>query len=186
MDASDRTDLDDLVSRLPLASLAGRLGTDPASAEAAIRAALPALLGGMGANAQDPAGEASLREAVAQHRPADQLADVDLDEADGERITRHVFGDAQDEVVQRLGGVGGVDQGLVRKVLPLLAPLVLSYLGKRMGGAAGGAGASGGIGQIIESVLKGAGSPASAAGTSSGAASSIIDVLGGLLGSGRR
>ena len=41
-------------------SLAAQLGVDPGTAESAVREALPALLGGMQANASDPAGAASL------------------------------------------------------------------------------------------------------------------------------
>ncbi|MGO1278808.1 MAG: DUF937 domain-containing protein, partial [Cellulosimicrobium funkei] len=48
--------IDDILSTVPLDQLAGRLGVDEATAQRAVGAALPALLGGLRANAQDPAG----------------------------------------------------------------------------------------------------------------------------------
>ena len=58
------TDLNDLLSQIPMDQLARQLGVDDGTAEQAARQALPALLGGMQANAQDPAGATSLSRAV--------------------------------------------------------------------------------------------------------------------------
>src|SRR5690606_37152780 len=85
--------IDDIISSIPLDQLAGRLGVDEATAQQAVGAALPALLGGLQANAQDPAGAASLGEAITQHDPSLVEGGVDLDAvdtADGEKIVRHV------------------------------------------------------------------------------------------------
>ena len=51
---------DDIIANIPISDLAARLGVDEATARSAVDEALPALLGGMGANAQDAAGAASL------------------------------------------------------------------------------------------------------------------------------
>jgi Bacterial protein of unknown function (DUF937) len=45
---------DEILSQIPLDQLAQQLGVDEATAEHAVRQAVPALLGGMEANAQDP------------------------------------------------------------------------------------------------------------------------------------
>ncbi len=183
--------VDDIVASLPLEQIAASLGEDPAAVEQAAYAALPALLGGLEANAQDPRGEASLAEALLQHD--NDLADgpVDLsriDVADGERITRHIFGDQQDQVVRQLGGVGG-SSGLVAKLLPILAPIVLSYLAKQVGGKDGAAG-GGILGTILSEILNGAaqGSGSRSSGSAAGSdfGSILGDLLGGLLGGGRR
>jgi hypothetical protein len=155
--------VDDILSQIPISQLAGQLGVDEATAEQATRQALPALLGGMEANAQDPKGAQSLADALGQHSPALVQGGVNLDEVDtndGEKIVGHVFGEQQGEVVNRLGAVDGAGgQGLVGKLLPMLAPIVLSYLASRMGGGGGAKGGGGG---------------------------GIGDILGGLLGGGRR
>jgi hypothetical protein len=195
--------VDEILSSVDLGQLAQQVGSDPAQVEQAARAALPALLGGLQANAADPAGAASLQEALGQHDGSLVDGGVDLsqvDTADGAQITQHIFGPNQDQVVNKLGGLGGgVSRGLVSKLLPILAPIVLSWLAKQVfgggahapGGAqapAGGA-ASGGLGGILGQVLGGAtqgaqGGGAGGAGVNTG--SIISDVLGGLLGGGRR
>ncbi len=186
-DSQSGNDLDRIVADLPMESLAAQLGVDPGTAESAVREALPALLGGMQANASDPAGAASLSGAIEQHSPDLIAGGVDLDQVDtddGERIVSHVFGDQTDGVIQTLGGnVGGGSGGgadLVQKLLPILAPIVLSYLAQRM---RGGNAQGGGVEDLLGSVLGGLGGSGAGSG---GGGGSILDMLGGLLGGGRR
>ncbi|RNL63284.1 DUF937 domain-containing protein [Nocardioides marmoriginsengisoli] len=178
--------VDDILADLPVDDLAQQLGTDPASLQSAAAAALPALLGGLEANAQDPAGAASLAEALGQHDgPVDAL---NVDAADGAKIVQHIFGGNQDQVVSQLGALDGHPNDLVKKVIPLLAPLVLAYLAKQVGGkggAVGGALGGGILGTVLGEVLKGAGQGSATSGGKS-AGSIISDVLGGLLGGGRK
>ncbi len=178
---------DDIASRLPIQQLADQVGADPAEVERAVHTILPALLGGLQANAADPGGAASLAQALGQHQ--DGLADdgtIDLgqvDTEDGARITRHVFGDQTDQVVNQLGGLGG-GSDLVAKLLPMLAPIVLAYLAKQMTGSGSGGAGGGVLGSILSQVLSGA-----ASGTGSGSGSGGIDIgdiLGGLLGGGTK
>jgi hypothetical protein len=186
--------VDEILSQVDLEQLAQRVGADPAEVEQAARTALPALLGGLDANAADPAGAASLTEALGQHDPALVEGGVDLsqvDPADGDKIAQHIFGDNRDQVVSQLGGVSGsVGKGLVAKLIPILAPIVLSWLAKKvLGGAADasrtGTGAGGGgLGDILGQVLGGATKGTQSGGVDTG--SIISDVLGGLLGGGRR
>ena len=130
--------IDDLMGQIPLDQLADKLGVDRATAEQATRKALPALLAGLQANAQDPAGEASLAQALGKHSKPLFGSGVDLsqiDTDDGDAIVGHVFGANREQVVNKLGSTGAADQGLIGKLLPMLAPMVLSWLaGKFMGG----------------------------------------------------
>ena len=182
--------VDDILSQIPISQLAGQLGVDEATAEQATRQALPALLGGMEANAQDPKGAQSLADALGQHSPALVQGGVYLDEVDtndGEKIVGNVFGEQQGEVVNRLGAVGGTGgQGLVAKLLPMLAPIVLSYLASRMGGGGGktSAVAGGGMEDLLGGLLGGVLGGGGAKG--GGGDGGIGDILGGLLGGGRR
>ena len=195
---------DEILSQLPINQLAAQLGVDEQTAEAAARQALPALLLGMDANAQDPARAASLEKAIGEHDSALVDGGVDLadvDAADGEKIVGHVFGDNSDQVMHALGGSTGVGGSLMGKLLPILAPIVLAYLSKRLGAARGGAQAaggdaggslagpgdasagasSGGLGDILGQILGAAGG-----GGQAGQGDPIGDLLGGLLGGGRR
>ena len=97
--------LDEIRSELPIGDIAARLGVDEATARKAVDDALPALLAGMGANATDPAGAASLERAVKSHDPSLVEGGVnlaDVDEEDGRKIVKNVFGDNTDQVVTAL------------------------------------------------------------------------------------
>jgi hypothetical protein len=182
--------LDDLMRQIPFDNLAGQLGVDPDTARQLTEQALPALMAGMGANAADPAGAASLANAVQQHSPDLVTGGIDLrqvDVADGEKIVGHVFGDNTPQVMSALGSrSGGSD--LMGRLLPLLAPLVMSFLAQRMAGRSAGQAASAGVGgpnaagagleDLLGGLLGGSGG--------TGGAGSVLDMLGGLLGGGKR
>ncbi len=207
--------VEEILADLPIGQLASQLGVDEATAESAARQAIPALLGGLQANAEDPAGAASLAGALGDHS-ADLLdGGVDLgqvDTGDGEKIVSNIFGPNTDQVAQTLGGaVGGSQAGgqgdLMKRLLPILAPIVLAYLSKKVAGGKYGdllgpliAGASGGSGanvltDILGKMLGRGGAaenqPASApdpAPTEPAESHepSILDILTGMLGRGRR
>ncbi|TFF11565.1 DUF937 domain-containing protein [Cellulosimicrobium funkei] len=179
--------IDDILSTVPLDQLAGRLGVDEATAQRAVGAALPALLGGLRANAQDPAGAASLGEALAQHDPALVEGGVDLDDVDtddGRKIVGHVFGQNEQAVVAQLARSTGTGKDLLAKVLPALAPIALAFLAKQLGGA----GSSGGVPTGTSGGTAGGTAAGKGAGERPGASQTgeggLGDVLGGLLGGG--
>ena len=185
------TAVDDIISGIPMDQLAAQLGVDEATAESAAREAIPALLGGMQANAEDPSGAASLAGALGDH-PGDLVeGGVDLNQVDtddGEKIVHNIFGPNTGEVVHTLGANAGQQQSLISKLLPLLAPIVLAYLSKRLsGGGQQGQSQDQGSGDMLTdllgSILGGGRSSTQSAG---GGLGSILDMLGGLLGAGRR
>jgi hypothetical protein len=192
--------VDDILSRIPLADLATRLGVDEATAEQATRQALPALLGGIQANTADPGGAQSFAAAIGQHDNDLAEGGVNLDEVDerdGDRIVGHVFGEQRGQVVQQLGTTGGpsTTDDLLGRLLPILAPIVMAYLAKRLGGGAAAGGQQGGMGDLLGSVLGGL---AGQGGQQQGGqqqggqqqggvlGGGLGDLLGGLLGGGRR
>jgi hypothetical protein len=195
--------VDDILADIPMDQLAAQLGVDEATAEQATRQAIPALLGGMQANAEDPAGAMSLAGALGDH-PGDLIdGGVDLDQLDaddGEKIVGNIFGPNQDQVAQTLGGnLGGQAGELIKRLLPILAPIVLAYLSKRLMGDRQGGGQNDPLGSILSGGATGSGNPlndmlnsmlggGAAPGSSSGqsAGGTILDILGGLLGAGRR
>ena len=184
-------DIQDLYDQLPLDQLAAQVGGDPAEVGKAVGAVLPALLMGMDANAQDASGEASLLDALGQHAGRSPFDVSSVDEADGAKIARHVFGSNEDAVVARLGGAAG-DQGLIQKLIPILAPLVMAWLANQVAGqsqskSASQADGGGVLGQILGQVLGGQSGTQQGSSSPGGLGGGILaDVLGGLLGGGRR
>ncbi|WP_067704119.1 DUF937 domain-containing protein [Nocardia jejuensis] len=182
------TSFDDLLSQVPVAQIADKLGVDQATATTAIGAAIPVLLGGFQAKASNPDAASELEGEIAK-QPAGLLdGGVDLEQVDvsnGHQIVDQTFGAEKNTVMSALGNVGDskVTQDLMAKLLPMLAPIVLAYLGKKVLGGGGGAatdtaassGGGGGLGDILGSLLGGA--------TSGGKASGGLgDVLGDALG----
>lgn len=202
------SDLNDFLARVPISDIAQQLGVDEATAQAAVEQAVPALLTGLQDQTGDEASARGLADALAQH-PADLAEGTisldDVDTADGDKIVAKIFGEKTDDVAHALSGANtaaAVDQGLIKKLLPILAPIVMSYLtskvlsggnksgGNTSGGSKSGGGdlgsilgsvlggnAGGGLGSILGSVLGGA---ASGGGAKSGGG--LGDLLGGILG----
>jgi len=191
------TSIDELLAQIPLDQLAAKLGVDEATAQQAVTAALPALVGGLHANAQDPAGAASLANALGSKETSLVDGGVDLDQvdvADGAKIVQNVFGDNTPAVMQQLGSTGtGASPSIISKVLPMIAPIVLAYLAKQLTSRSqgspstastsdAGAAPGGGLGDLLGGLLGGLGGGGGAA----GGGGLLGGILGGLLGGGKR
>lgn len=180
--------VDEILSRIPIDDLAAQLGTDPGTARDAARKALPALLGGLSSNVSSGGGDALGAALVRDHDGSlldrsDSLAAVDT--ADGQKIIGHIFGDQQGRVVETLGATSGGGSSIFSKLLPMLAPFVMAWLAKRVGGALGGGGAAaetasksggGGLGDLLGGLAGG--------GAAGGSGGGLSDILGSLAGGG--
>lgn len=181
-------DYDELLAQIPIAEIARRLGVDEDVAEDAVQKVLPGLVGGLEANAQDPAGAASLERALTKHTGTPRLRSVDeVDTSDGERIVGHVFGSNTDQVAARLADASpkaNVTGDLIQKILPIVAPIVLAWLANKFlgQGSPQGSGSpdSEGLGDLLGGLLGGGTSGSPAGGLDLGG------LLGGLLGGGSR
>ena len=200
--------LDELFNEIPTNEIAGRLGADEAEVNNAIHTLVPLLLGGLQQNAQDPGHASNIENAASNHAASgllDGRVSVDqVDEADGSKAIAKIFGgNDTGQVAAALAGGGAGNSGLIKQLLPILAPIVLAYIGKQMtkGSAPAPsaepqsqAASGGGIGDILGSILSGAGGGGGASndnplGSILGSvlgggkgAGGLGDILGGLLG----
>lgn len=126
---------DEIMQRVPLDQIAQELGVDRPTAERAVAATLPALIGTLHDHAQSPEGEQSLAGLLQQ--PGD---------ADPDSMAAAMFGHGRHDATQQAAQQAGVSDGLIRKLLPLLAPIVLAYLAQRMQ-------QQGGLGSILGQIL---------------------------------
>ena len=178
---------EELLSALPIGQLAELFGASEDEVTTAASAAIPTLISGMAANAQDEAGAASLSKALAQHDPEVLSGGVDIsqiDAQDGEKIVRHVFGENTEPVQNQLQGfLGG---GLATKLLPMLAPLVLSWIAGKAGSIGkssqtqSGGGLGGLFGGLVDKLTGRDDEPEPEVQSGGG----LGDLLGGLLGGG--
>ena len=128
-----------------LGQLAGVLGADNDAVSKGVAAALPALLGGLARNSRQPDGASALFNALGKDHGGsilDSLGSIFGGEQwaqeqagrEGNRILGHVFGQSRPRVEQQVQQTSGLSSAVVSKLLPLLAPIVLGYLGKKMRG----------------------------------------------------
>lgn len=187
---AQNNDLDSLLQNIPLGELAAKFGVDEDTIGAAVKQALPGLIGGMAVNAADEEGASKLESAVQKHQPLDGAVDLNaIDTNDGEKIVKHVLGDKKDEVAQALGAQADNNAiaGLVPQLLPMLAPLVMQFLAGKIGGGQQGTvaaanGDQGGLGGVLGNLLGGLVGGGNSQQQSSGGG--LGDLLGGLLGGG--
>lgn len=177
--------------------IADKAGVSQESASSVIKAASPVLLGMLGKNASTEKGAASLLGALNDHDGSifnhlSSFLNSD-DTADGMGILGHVLGNNQDQVVNHLSQKTGVSSANVSKIITMLAPIVLGYLGRKsrtqnvntggglsdlLGGLLGG-GSSSSIGtDILGSLLGGGSSQTSKKGTGGSLLGTLSKILG--------
>lgn len=92
--------------------------------------ALPILIRFLTKNAGSQAGAQSLLGALNQHTSTKAMPQqiLEADEADGQKILGHIFGDSEKQTVNEIASKSKVDPSVVLKVLAILAPVLLSSL----------------------------------------------------------
>ena len=117
-----------------LTQLSQQIGADEATTSQAVQAALPMLLGGLARNASNPAGAASLGNALDDHRGTMQNLGGLLGAAEGgsgSGILGHIFGQKHDAVANGVGQATGLKPQQAGKLLMVLAPIVMAALARR-------------------------------------------------------
>jgi hypothetical protein len=118
-----------------------QLGVSPATAQTAIAAALPMVLGGMARHASSPDGAAAIHQAALTHQDAlDNVPTLlragppaDLGGAQGGLLGR-ILGGHQQTVQQGVQQASGLDPQKARQLLLILAPIVMGALARRQFG----------------------------------------------------
>jgi hypothetical protein len=202
--------LDDLFNEIPIQQIAAQLGADEGEVTNVIHTLVPTLLGSVQHNVQSGDIDSSKLESAVTTQAASGLLDggVSVDQVDqneGNKLVANIFGgNDSNQVASALSGGGVGSSDLIKKLLPILAPIVLAYIGKQLtnrGGAAAPAqpqaqaSGGGGIGDVLGSILGGAGGGGGnnalgsilgsvlGGGGGQGASANVLgDILGGLLG----
>ncbi|MBJ7400519.1 DUF937 domain-containing protein [Mycolicibacterium sp.] len=195
--------LEDLYNQIPVADIANKLGADPSEVNQAIQTLVPTLLGSLHENVQaDDIDSTHLESAVVAEGQSDLLTggiNVDqIDQGQGNQLIASLFGgNDTNQVASALSGAGAGGGDLIKRLLPMLAPIVLAYVGKQFAaknaGAQAQAAPGGGIGDVLGGLLGGGGGGAannplgnilgSVLGGNQGGA--IGNILGGLLRGGK-
>ncbi|MEC3878468.1 DUF937 domain-containing protein [Parapedobacter sp. 10938] len=103
--------------------------------QAVVSTALPTLLGALKNNASSGDAQGILNALGSKHDGSilDNLSGFlgNDDTSDGNGILGHVLGNKRGAVEQAISGKTGVSSGTVSKIMAMLAPIVMGYLGKQ-------------------------------------------------------
>jgi hypothetical protein len=165
---------------MDIAAIGRQFGLDEQQTQAAFNALAPMVTAGLRRNTQSEGGLSDLIGALAgggHARYADDPSVVTSPDTvnDGNAILGHVFGskDVSRGVAHQLSASSGIGEQVLKKLLPIVAAMVMGQLAKRTAGGASSGG--GGLGDILGSILGGG-----ASGQRQGGG--IGDILGGMLG----
>jgi len=158
-----------------LQSMARELGISESQAASGAAALAPAILGGFKKQAQaQPSGLDGLGGLLGQLGGGGLLDDVLSPQPTnvnrGNDVLGQIFGskDVSRTVAQNAAAQSGLDPGLLRKMLPMVAMLVAGYMAKQHGGGAAQPAASGGgLGGLLGGLLGGQGGGGGTAGLAS-------------------
>jgi hypothetical protein len=127
-----------------LTNLSHNIGADPAATSKAIGAAVPALVSAMADKARETGGGDALlallnSESNRQHGVADGTILDRMGELvstptpfGGIEILQSLFGTTQPDVEHKIGRVSGLSTGVIARLLPVLAPLMLGIVGRQV------------------------------------------------------
>jgi hypothetical protein len=138
--------------------LARQFGTQPDATQNAVTQIVSVLSKGMANNTASPSGLEGLLGALANGNHARYLDDPTQATTasgidDGNGILGHILGskDVSRELASRVGANTGVDSSIIKKMLPVIATMMMGALAKRGAGASGG----GGLGSLLGAAVAG-------------------------------
>ncbi len=177
------------------AEIGRQFGLNEAQTRAAFEQLAPVVAAGIRRNKQSDDGLGNLLKALQagnHSRYADDPSSLQFDQVadDGNAILGHILGskDVSRGVANQAADLSGVGSAVLKKMLPVIAAIIMGQLAKRMGGGAarapqGGSTGGGGLGDILGDILGGGGTARAPQGGSTGGGG-LGDILGDILGGG--
>ena len=119
-----------------LGQVSNMLGVDEKSAESAMEVVMPMLLKGMQGQAQNKDTQQGFMQALLDHSKDDtddlQKAVKNVDVVDGAKIVNHLLkGTEQEEIAAKAKKKSGIDTKTIIKLMAILAPILMSKMGKQ-------------------------------------------------------
>lgn len=119
-----------------ISQMSSAIDADNNSTQVAVQAAIPVLLGALARNASSQDGAGSLFSALTRDHDGSLLNDLSgvlrgSESSIGGGILGHVLGGKQPAVENQLGRASGLNAAQIGKILMMLAPIVMAYLGRQ-------------------------------------------------------
>ena len=140
-----------------VSNVSEKTGINPSQASDVVSSSLPALLGAMQGNLLSGNGAEGLINAVSSGKHDGSILENlggfinGGDFTDGSKILGHLLGDKLGAVETGISEKTGVSNSIISKILPMLAPIIMGYLGKQTKnkGVSDGAGLGGILGSLL-------------------------------------
>lgn len=117
-----------------LDQVSGMLGVDGKSAESAIEYVMPMLLKGMQGQMKSEDTKYGFLQALNDHSKNDtddlRKAVKNVDMTDGAKVVKHLLGAQEEEVAAKATKKSGLDTKTILKIMAILAPILMSKMGK--------------------------------------------------------
>jgi hypothetical protein len=151
---------------MDLSAIGRQFGLNDEQTRAALEALAPVVAAGVRRNAQSPEGLQDIFKSVLTGGHESTLGDPDAVQFDsaqsaGNDILGQIFGgkEVSRGVAQQLSATSGIGAAILKKLLPIVATMVLGKMARGMGGGTASAAPSGGgIGDILKDIFGGGGS----------------------------
>lgn len=120
-----------------IGNISEKTGINSSQATDVVSSSLPALLGAMQGNLMSGDGASGLLNALTSGKHDGSILDNlggflnGGDFSDGNKILGHLMGDKLGAVETGISQKTGVDSSIISKILPMLAPIIMGYLGKQ-------------------------------------------------------
>src|SRR5262245_44388942 len=143
---------------MDIAAVGRQFGLDEAQTRAALSALAPVVAAGVRRTAQTPEGLQEMFRSMltrGNSRALEDEQEIGFGRAKpaGDDILGQIFGskDVSREVAQRLSSTSGISDALLKKLLPIVAMIVMGQLSRKVESS----GAGGGLDEILGNVLGG-------------------------------
>lgn len=171
---------------MDLSTIGRQFGLSDEQTRSALDALVPVVAAGVRRNAQTPDGLQDIFRSVLTGGAGNGLDDdneIAFERAKprGDDILGKAFGskDVSREVAQQLSATSGIGAAVLKKLMPIVASIVMAQVAKRMG--AGNSSGGGGLGDILGDILGGGQKQQQAptGGSGGGLGDILKDILGG-------
>ena len=134
-----------------IAQIAQQLGVDPAQAQQAVNAALPAMVGGAASTAQTSAGAGALQDMLGSHGGIlGSLGSIISAGGAGGGLLGSILGRHESTVQDGVTQSTGLGSDKVRQLLMILAPIVMGAIAKRAMSHGAAQDDPGQLGQVLQ------------------------------------
>ncbi len=132
----DLGNLASMISSDDIAKLGSKIGLSSDQTQSALTSSIPTLLGALSKKTENPEAAQNITQTIEKEYDGNLLSNVgDFfskgDTSQGSNMLQNLLGSEKDTVAETVSKKSGIDLGSASKLLAMVAPLVMNFLGKK-------------------------------------------------------